>query len=171
MSSRSWRQGSSKSHELRKHLATTSQILNLQKCELDLLAGFLSHDLLVHRNFYRLPQDTLQLAKVSKILLAFDNGQIATYKGKTLDEICVEGDILEKMVIVTRYHPAMTLTVHHARENELEHQAKLLTVTLKWTLKWCNVAMLMRVHHFYQENELDHKTRLLTLILQIKEKS
>ena len=32
---------------------------------------------------------------MSKILLAYDNGQIATYKGKTLDEIPVEGDILD----------------------------------------------------------------------------
>jgi hypothetical protein len=51
---------------LRKHIATTSQILNLKECELDLLAGFLGHDVRVHNNFYRLPQETLQLAKVSK---------------------------------------------------------------------------------------------------------
>ena len=55
------------STRLRKHIASTSQILNLQKHELDLLAGFLGHDIRVHRNFYRLPQETLQLAKVSKI--------------------------------------------------------------------------------------------------------
>jgi len=75
------------STRLRKHIATTSQILNLQECELDILAGFLGHDIHVHRNFYRLPQETLQLAKVSKVLLAYDSGQIASYKGKSLDEI------------------------------------------------------------------------------------
>jgi hypothetical protein len=80
------------STRLRKHIATTSQILNLQECELNLLAGFLGHDLHVHRNFYRLPQYTLQWAKVSKILLAFDSGQIAAYKGKSLDEIDVENE-------------------------------------------------------------------------------
>jgi hypothetical protein len=77
------------STRLRKHIASTSQILNLQKHELDLLAGFLGHNINVHRTFYRLPQDTLQLAKVSKILMAFDNGQISQYKGKSLDEIDV----------------------------------------------------------------------------------
>jgi len=80
---------------LRKHIATTSQILNLQETELDLLAGFLGHDLHIHRTFYRLPQDTLQLAKVSKILIAYDSGQIASYKGKSLDDIPVEGDVLD----------------------------------------------------------------------------
>jgi len=83
------------STRLRKLLATTSQVLNLQECELDLLAGFLGHDLLLHRNFYRLQQDTLQLAKVSKILIVYDSGQTSSYKGKTLDEIPVEGDILD----------------------------------------------------------------------------
>jgi len=50
------------STRLRKHIATTSQILNLQECDLDILAGFLGHNIHVHRNFYRLPQETLQLA-------------------------------------------------------------------------------------------------------------
>jgi len=82
--------GNLTSTRLRKHIATTSQILNLQENELDLLAGFLGHDVRIHRHFYRLPQDTLQLAKVSKILLAFDRGQISDYKGKSLEDIEVE---------------------------------------------------------------------------------
>ena len=61
---------------------------------MDILAGFLGHNIRVHRNFYRLPQETLQLAKVSKILLAYDRGQIASYKGKNLDEIQLD-DVVE----------------------------------------------------------------------------
>jgi len=61
---------------------------------LDILAGFLGHNIHVHCNFYRLPQETLQLAKVSKILLAYDRGQIASYKGKNLDEIQLD-DVVE----------------------------------------------------------------------------
>jgi len=61
---------------------------------LDILAGFLGHNIRVHRNFYRLPQETLQLAKVSKILLVYDRGQIASYKGKNLDEIQLD-DVVE----------------------------------------------------------------------------
>jgi len=61
---------------------------------LDILAGFLGHNIRIHRNFYRLPQETLQLANVSKILLAYDRGQIASYKGKNLDEIQLD-DVVE----------------------------------------------------------------------------
>ena len=50
---------------------------------MDILAGFLGHNIRIHRNFYRLPQETLQLANVSKILLAYDRGQIAS-KGRIL---------------------------------------------------------------------------------------
>lgn len=38
-------------------------------------------------DFFRLPQDLYQTAKVSKILIAINNGKGAQYKGKTLDEI------------------------------------------------------------------------------------
>ena len=61
---------------------------------MDILAGFLGHNIRIHRNFYRLPRETLQLANVSKILLAYDRGQIASYKGKNLDEIQLD-DLVE----------------------------------------------------------------------------
>ena len=72
---------------LRKHIGTVCQILNLKENELDALATFMGHDIRVHRTFYRLPEDTYQLAKVSKILLQLENGNISACKGKTLDEI------------------------------------------------------------------------------------
>lgn len=59
------------------------------------MAGFLGHDIRVHRTFYRLPEDTLQLAKVSKILLAFDRGNIAMFKDKSLHEIDVNNALVE----------------------------------------------------------------------------
>ncbi|PIK41677.1 hypothetical protein BSL78_21482 [Apostichopus japonicus] len=44
---------------LRKHLATVSQILNLSSSELEQLANHLGHDVNVHRQYYRLPQDII----------------------------------------------------------------------------------------------------------------
>ena len=41
----------------------------------------------VHRAFYRLPESTLQVAKVAKVLHCINNGTIAQYKGKNIDEI------------------------------------------------------------------------------------
>ena len=60
--------------------------------QLDSLAGFLGHDIHVHRNFYRLPEDTIQIAKVSKILLQLEKGEIHKCKGKNLDEINMDVD-------------------------------------------------------------------------------
>ncbi|KAK7907125.1 hypothetical protein WMY93_015737 [Mugilogobius chulae] len=76
--------------KLRKQTATLSQVLNLSNTELDQLADFLGHDVRVHRQFYRLPEGTLQLAKVSKILMALEQGRMAEFKGKGLDDITID---------------------------------------------------------------------------------
>jgi len=74
---------------LRKHVGTVSQLLSLKDNELDMLASYLGHDIRVHREFYRLPLDTLQVAKVSRILLAMEKGA-ASFVGKSLDEIDID---------------------------------------------------------------------------------
>ncbi|XP_071314144.1 uncharacterized protein [Trachinotus anak] len=78
------------STRLRKHIATMSQVLNLQENEADQLADFLGHDIRVHRQYYRLPQGTLQLAKMSKVLLAVEKGTLSQYKGRSLDNIEID---------------------------------------------------------------------------------
>ena len=80
------------STKLRKHIATMAQVLNLRENELDLLAGFMGHNLDVHRNFYRLPENTLQVAKISKLLLLMEKGKLQEFKGCNLDEINVDLD-------------------------------------------------------------------------------
>lgn len=80
-----------RSTQLRKHIATLSQILNLKENELDQVADFLGHDIRVHRDHYRLPEATIQLAKISKLLLAMDKGCLGSIQGKSLDEIQIEG--------------------------------------------------------------------------------
>uniref|UniRef100_A0A096LZJ8 Uncharacterized protein n=1 Tax=Poecilia formosa TaxID=48698 RepID=A0A096LZJ8_POEFO len=74
-------------NKLRKQTATLSQILNLSNTELDQVAYFLGHDIRVHRQFYRLPEGTLQLAKISKVLVALEQGCLVEFKGKSLDDI------------------------------------------------------------------------------------
>ncbi|KAF7641710.1 hypothetical protein LDENG_00274210, partial [Lucifuga dentata] len=74
------------STKLRKHVATVSQLLNLQTHELDQLATFMGHDIEVHREFYRLPEETLQMAKVSRLLFALQGG-MGKFKGKSLEDI------------------------------------------------------------------------------------
>ncbi|XP_061772613.1 uncharacterized protein LOC133562524 [Nerophis ophidion] len=74
------------STKLRKHVATVSQLLNLQTHELDQLATLMGHDIEVHREFYRLPEETLQIAKVSRILYALQDG-MGKFKGQSLEDI------------------------------------------------------------------------------------
>ena len=88
------------STKLRKHIATLSQIINLEERELEMLAGFLGHDIRIHREFYRLPEDTLQIAECGKLLLLMDQGNIGDYAGKSLSEI--EIDMSGRILFATR---------------------------------------------------------------------
>ena len=60
------------STNLRKHIATMSQLANLKDNELDIVANFLGHDIRTHREYYRLPTSTIQVAKVTKLLMAME---------------------------------------------------------------------------------------------------
>jgi len=75
---------------LRKHVATISQLLNLHGHELDLLAKFMGHDIRVHREYYRLPEDTMMVAKLSKVLMLMERGDVQRFYGKSLDEINID---------------------------------------------------------------------------------
>ncbi|CAL8266038.1 unnamed protein product [Lota lota] len=81
-----------RSTQLRKQVATTSQILNLKNNEMDQLADFLGHDIRVHREYYRLPEATVQVAKISKLLLALESGKLLELRGKGLDDLEDDGD-------------------------------------------------------------------------------
>ncbi|XP_039537519.1 uncharacterized protein LOC120485803 [Pimephales promelas] len=106
------------STKLRKQTGTLSQVLNLSNTELDQLANFLGHDIRVHRQFYRLPEGTLQLAKISKVLMALDQGRLAEFKGKTLDDINIDP---EENVLLDSEHESESesqVTTTQWEENE-----------------------------------------------------
>jgi len=89
--------GASKPHtltstKLRKHIASTVQVVSLQKNELDSLAKFLGHDLRVHTEFYRLSSDVIEIARISKIFLAAEKGKLSEFAGKKLSDITVAPD-------------------------------------------------------------------------------
>nr|CAI5864196.1 unnamed protein product [Callosobruchus analis] len=76
--------------KLRKHIATVTQLLNLQSNEIDQLAKFMGHTPKTHECFYKLPQDVYQIAKISKILQIMEKGSAAEFKNKTLEEIDID---------------------------------------------------------------------------------
>lgn len=71
------------------------QVMDLKDHELEWLATHMGHDIKVHREYYRLPENTLQTAKVGKLLLAIENGAIR-HQGKSLEEIESVSDIEEE---------------------------------------------------------------------------
>ncbi|CAG2210148.1 unnamed protein product [Mytilus edulis] len=81
-----------RSIKISKQSATRSQILNLKENELDILANFLGHDVRNHRELYRLPKHTLEIAKVSKLLISLKNGVFSGLVEKSLAEIAVNSD-------------------------------------------------------------------------------
>lgn len=74
------------STKLRKHIATMSQLLNLTSNDKEQLANFMGHDLAIHNDYYKLPDETLQISRISKILLAMESGNLHELRGKTLEE-------------------------------------------------------------------------------------
>lgn len=75
------------SMRLCKQVASLAQIVCLKDNELDSLATFMGHDLRVHTQFYRLPMDVMQIARISKLFLAAEQGRIDEFAGKLLCEI------------------------------------------------------------------------------------
>jgi len=51
----------------------------------------LGHTVEIHKDCYRLHESTVEMAKVSKILLAVESGSAGNFQGKSLNEIDLEG--------------------------------------------------------------------------------
>src|SRR6218665_2066833 len=62
-----------RSAAFRKHVATASQLLSLEDNERNMLT--------------RLSEDTLQLAKLSKLFLLMEQGSVKKFSGQTLDKV------------------------------------------------------------------------------------
>ena len=75
---------------LRKYIATVSQVLDMTENELDLLCRHMGHSINVHHAFYRLPSQTLELAKISKLLIAVESGNLGSMAGKKFEELDVD---------------------------------------------------------------------------------
>lgn len=75
-----------------KHVARIFQILNLENDELEHLRELLGHEIQTERVYYRSPEAAVELAKISKLLLAKEKGSLERFKGNTLEEVEIEGE-------------------------------------------------------------------------------
>lgn len=83
--------------KLQKYVATVCQVFGLNDFEVDWLVRHLGHDIRVHREYYCLHSATVELAKVSKLLLAVEEGDASKWRGKSLDEIDLSAEVCEDM--------------------------------------------------------------------------
>ena len=73
---------------------------------MDILANFLGHDIRTHREYYRLPEESIQVAKMSKLLFALERGEMGLQKGLTLEEVSVgpdEGQFIKLSILECNY--------------------------------------------------------------------
>ena len=99
-----------RSTKLRKYIATVSQILDMTPSEISVLCAHMEHSLTVHENYYRLLSQTLELAKISKLLIALEGGCLASLCGKSLDQLDISDipddlHILENEPTISRKRP------------------------------------------------------------------
>jgi hypothetical protein len=89
-----------RSTKLRKYVATVSQLLDMKSTEVALLCRHLGHSVTVHDKYYKLPSDTLELAKVSKFLIAVERGDLNFLCGKNFDQLQIDDipDVEEEVV-------------------------------------------------------------------------
>ena len=63
------------STNLRKHLATMSQVLRFDEYDVNMLARFMGHNMDVHRDFYQLPVEVIDRCKVAQVLIQINSGK------------------------------------------------------------------------------------------------
>ena len=66
--------------------------MHLENNELEWLAGHLGHDVNVHKEYYRLKDSAIELAKVSRLLIAIDSGNGKDLAEKSLSDIQLNGN-------------------------------------------------------------------------------
>ena len=89
------------STNLRKYTCTVSQIMQLEENELEWLCTHMGHSIDVHRNFYRLPAAALELAKISKLLIASEEGSVHKQVGESLSNIQMNEGTLTSFLSTT----------------------------------------------------------------------
>ena len=63
-------------------------MLKILKAHIKIVLYYITgHSVVVHKEFYRLHESTLEMSKISKLLLLIDEGRIGSWKGKSIDEI------------------------------------------------------------------------------------
>lgn len=95
---------------LRKYLATVIQVMALPKYQTKWVAEHLGHSLEVHGKHYRQSLDTVEVAKISKLMYLVDHCKMNSVQGMNLDSIdnYLEKEDIMKSVNADDYEQAYT---------------------------------------------------------------
>jgi len=97
----------------------------LDGTELSWLTRHLGHSRAVHFQYYRGQEQAIELTKIAKLLFAVEKGSMDKFRGRTLDEIDLNGNMLIKwqqnlhsrkqkaMIIMQFFYYATWKTVSH----------------------------------------------------------
>ena len=90
---------------MRKYLATVIQTMALPKYQLNWVASHLGHNLDVHKQYYRQPLDSVEVAKISKLMFLADHCKMNNVKGLNLDSVdeFLDGDKLFQSIVPGDY--------------------------------------------------------------------
>ncbi|XP_071121286.1 uncharacterized protein [Mytilus edulis] len=75
---------------MRKYMATLTQMLNLDKYQLDWVCNHLGHTRSVHKEHYRQMSGLLERTQISKLLLIQDLNLTSKFKGKKLEDMDIK---------------------------------------------------------------------------------
>ena len=81
------------STNLRKYVATISQLFDMSETEMGWLANHLGHDIQTHKDFYRIQESTIEIALVGNMLVAIDEGRAHKFKGRNSRDIKLDGKV------------------------------------------------------------------------------
>ena len=86
---------------IKKKLATTLLLLEMNEAEVTWVTNHLGHSVNVHKQWYQQEESTMELTKVAKVLIAKDDG--INFQNKKMDDLDkhIEGTITSDISIST----------------------------------------------------------------------
>ena len=79
--------------------------------ELQEVARHVGHELAVHWQYYHLQDDVVELAKVSKLLIAVKQGKAHRFAGRSLDDIDLSGRSIFVVTVSTVPHQNLCIII------------------------------------------------------------
>ena len=68
------------------------------------MANRLGHDTKIFENVYRQQESTIEVAKISRLMMAVDSGEVGKFAGKSLDQIQFSGNTKRVNYILNTSH-------------------------------------------------------------------